>query len=430
MSSKIMDGIYCNGDENVTSKQKRRTLSEPVLRMIPNYRKGKQNGTLYNLQILSLNEQPHLLLCGEHGISLYKWNNLLSYISKNATYTYTISITQEESYTPHVLSPLERSFCHDDNYTHAEINSMSYCTTSSTLYGASGDGFGCYKWNLERGGTPVGTFGRGVVKGQGGRRSRKEGTTTRRGHEGYLHSVKVIPDSNMVLTGGDDGALGIWNGKEEALIELLHVKSTMDRSDSTTIQTDHKDSMTTKWGNNSNLWVSSLDVDTAGNWAYVGGGANQSTLGAGGSRSLSLSSNRSSVSSGGSGSSSTIAKLLGSSVPSSTGGFVSLWNLHTRTLTSSYMTRETIQNICYKDGKSSLDKTSSSPQLVTVANEGVVSYWSTSKMERVGRSWLSTPSAYSVCFGNEGEMAVGGIGTTIDCFTDGLMHKSYNLDFV
>jgi len=176
-------------------------------RMIPNYRKGKQNGTLYNLQILSLNEQPHLLLCGEHGISLYKWNNLLSYISKNATYTYTISITQEESYTPHVLSPLERSFCHDDNYTHAEINSMSYCTTSSTLYGASGDGFGCYKWNLERGGTPVGTFGRGVVKGQGGRRSRKEGTTTRRGHEGYLHSVKVIPDSNMVLTGGDDGAL-------------------------------------------------------------------------------------------------------------------------------------------------------------------------------------------------------------------------------
>eukprot|EP00957_Ditylum_brightwellii_P127848 9749938-Ditylum_brightwellii.AAC.1 len=92
----------------------------------------------------------------------------------------------------------------------------------------------------------------------------------------------------------------------------------MDRSDSTTIQTDHKDSMTTKWGNNSNLWVSSLDVDTAGNWAYVGGGANQSTLGAGGSRSLSLSSNRSSVSSGGSGSSSTIAKLLGSSVPSST----------------------------------------------------------------------------------------------------------------
>jgi len=426
--------------ENVMSCKQRSKPLEPVLRIIPNHQdnsKGnstpKGRGILYNLKIISLQNQPYLLVCGEHGISLYKWQDTVSYVRPN--YTQTISLKADMEYKPHLLvSPFDVSL--SSCYSHAEINSMDYDDTSSTLYGASGDALGCYKWDLESG-ELLGTFGRSCGGGGGGGGGRYNQKRLVKGHHGYLHCVKVVPSvmsggANTVLTGGEDGKMGVWNGKEGKLIELIHCKSAMDQSSSTnsgTVQTDHDETIA-KWGNSCHIWVSALDVGTTGNWAYVCGGANQSVSGSGGVggyNRLSISSNRSSMSSVGSNISSSSTTKWGSSQPSSTGGFVSLWNLPTRTLSSAYATRETIQDVCYccSFGEDDYSK----PQLVTVANEGVVSYWSPSKIERAGRSWLSIPSAYSVCVSG-GEMAVGGMGETIDCFASGFKSKSYSFEFM
>lgn len=55
------------------------------------------------------------------------------------------------------------------------------------MYAASGDGFGCYQWDLETE-QLLGTFGRG--KGH---------------HSDYLHVVKVVDGG--VITGGEDGKM-------------------------------------------------------------------------------------------------------------------------------------------------------------------------------------------------------------------------------
>lgn len=116
------------------------------------------------------------MVSGDPGVFVYKWSDFQSAIQQQQSLTQTVDIRPAVTFHPH-SSPCET----------IEINSTSYDVDSNILYAASGDGFGCYQWDLETE-QLLGTFGRGKT-----------------GHADYLHVVKVV--GGVVMTGGEDGKL-------------------------------------------------------------------------------------------------------------------------------------------------------------------------------------------------------------------------------
>jgi hypothetical protein len=153
------------------------------------------------------------------------------------------------------------------------------------------------------------------------------------------------------------------------------------------------------WGSR-RLWVSGMDVtDDSSDWAHICGGAEEIP-------NTSARTSQHTASNGGGG-----------------GGYVAIWNLTTRTLTSAHVTRETPQSICCREGN-----------LVTAANEGVVSVWNRfPELKRCGRTWCTPPSAYTLALqntslsGRQPLLAVAGIGSTLDVLQD-LGNKSFSLN--
>jgi len=356
---------------------------------------SNNNQVLYDLQFIQSNNGEHFLVAsGDPGIVIYKWADFEAAIDaklneEDAGPFYSMSTKKPKCQDPlrsnsdlSKIRPLSTLTPHPSPATSfgecIEINSISYEKTNDILYGASGDVFGCYQWDLstER---LLGTFG-GASRYEVG------------GHRDYLHVVKSIPEgcggspTQCVITGGEDGNVGFWDGKSRKLIEMINVQSAMDK---------HKDSVTsdtTTTHNNrsflsnastpsNNLWVSSMD--TAGNWLAVCGGAEHTN--------------------------NTMITSRSSGQPSSS-GFMTLWHLPTRTFTSGCVTRESLNTVVYN---SSLDS------FVSGGNEGRVSFWETAAMTRSGRSWSTPPATYTMSVDPESSwMVVGGTGGTLDCFVD------------
>ncbi len=183
---------------------------------------------LYYLQFVETGNRDYLLLVsGDPGVLVYKWSDFLAAIEnvindekvgkthsnwslhpkKKICKSRSVGIKGESLGVPSVaISPVTKFRPHPSpglSFGEAiEINSTSYSRKDDVLYGAAGDAFGCYQWDLETE-KLLGTFGgmsgfnRGIV---------------RAGHTDYLHSVRVGEESagagsNCVITGGEDGNL-------------------------------------------------------------------------------------------------------------------------------------------------------------------------------------------------------------------------------
>ena len=196
------------------------------------------------------------------------------------------------------------------------------------IFGASGDGC-CYKWDTE---TEALMHSYPSSK------------------RGYLHTIKILPNTPHLLMGDEDGTIGMWDTKQEKCIANIDIKTHLQ-------------------GNvdpNQSLWVSHIDAtDTAKHWWSVCGGA---------------------------------SPRVGNK-----GGFITTWHAPTRSLVSHCITREAPQQMKFHDD-----------QLVSVADEGVVSYWQPSSCERQQRVWCSPPSAYAISVRDDGLTAIAGVGGSVD----------------
>jgi len=203
---------------------------------------------------------------------------------------------------------------------------------------------------------------------------------------GYLHTIQCMPNDNTVLMGGEDGVLGIWDGHHDKVIDNVNLQATMQK-DSELVKKDKNVSNGTLDAGNSSLRISHIHSPSE-HWWTVCGGIDHSV----------------------------------SSSPSSTepGGHITSWHAPTRSLVAGCLTRETLQHQCSTTGT-----------LVTVANEGVVSHWTPSRLQRTGRVWCSPPSCFAAAIGNKcnhGELlAVGGVGNQVDIFDNVVDSKSYSL---
>ena len=342
---------------------------------------------MYDLQFIETNNEHYLVVSGDVGIVMYKWSQFEEAISAAmdendgtsipkpkkvkcqdpvSTTNSSNNITPITIFKPHTSTTF--GSC-------VEINSISYDKSNGILYGAAGDVFGCYQYDIASE-KLLGTFG-------GASRGKSSG-----GHTDYLHVVKTIPESDgmgsrYVMTGGEDGNLGFWDGKERKLIEMINIQSSMNKNkhlvtSDTTSSSNRGFSSSTSWNNNAsnsnNMWVSSMA--TNGNWLAVCGGSENNPSRSG---------------------------------PNSS-GFMTLWHLPTRTFTSGRVTRESINTVVYNY---SLDS------FVTGGNEGRVSFWESTSAERSSRSWCTPPATYSLSVDpDSSSMVVGGTGGILDCFVD------------
>ena len=353
---------------------------------------SKPSSVLYDLQFVETSNGEHLLVVsGEPGVLIYSWAHFEAAIETIIDGSNGISPHKKPKCqdpippkSPNEITPITTFQAHPSPGGAVEINSASYDKSNNILFGAAGDAFGCYQWDMTTE-QLVGTF--------------------RGGHRDYLHVVKTIPSvdgsSRYVLTGGEDGNLGWWDGKDRKLIEMMDMQSIMDKSkelitcdNAATAPSTTRGFMgtsTTLWNNSSNLWVSSMEAN--GNWLAVCGGAETNSTTSSGSSMMMAS--------------------RSTNPSNNSGGFMSLFHLPTRTLTSGCITRENLNTVAYN---TSLDC------FVTGGNEGRVSFWeSTSSMARSGRAWCTPPATYTIAIDdtepNNG-MIVGGSGGTLDCFVD------------
>jgi len=317
------------------------------------------NGALYDVRFIKSGNLHLLVTCGEGGVFVFKWSKILERLIKavQPEQSSRLSNPVMEKLTP-VSKFQAKPFLYAGPI---EMNGISYDETLGHLYCAAGDLFGGYVWDIESN-KCIGTLGNGKYL------NFQESISC---HTNYLHSIKAVPhggvnlSAHCILTGGEDGKIGIWDGKALKLIEMI----------------DCKTAMKTPLIERTSLWVSSIDVEQTGNWAVIGGGIDHLSL-------SSRSNNKDEL------------------------GFMASLNLPTRTISTSSPTREIINNVAYhsKNGK-----------IVSVGNESVVSYWDQCDFSggRQGRSWLTSSSAYSISVHPEGRlMAVAGVGRSVDCLSD------------
>ena len=352
----------------------------------------KGGNTLYDLQFIQNGGEHQLVASGNQGVLVYRWSDILDLIDseRDAGSAGDGAPPRRRCQDPPAGRPEPAATFQPCPHRPTNFNSTA-SSGDGTLYAAAGDGSCCYVFDLASE-SLLGTFGARDDGGGGG------------GHTNFLHVVKALPEdaagvSNCIITGGEDGNVGFWDGKERRLVEMVHVQSAMNErrglvTSDLPLPTPSRSYLSgaapaSMWGNATRSWVSAADAN--GNWLAVCGGA-ESAPGGGG---------------GGSG-------LASSSRSSGPGrcGFASLFHLPTRTLASGRVTRECVSTVVYSEGLGNF---------VTGGNEARLSFWGgTSLSSRVGRSWTCVPAAYSLTADGSSGLVVGGVGNAID----GLAGKS------
>lgn len=348
-----------------------------------------------------------LAACGDGGVFLYKWSDLTAELERNSG-----DAADESAPTLRTVRPLPASVLrpHPSPCGLAEMNGVDYDPTSRVIYGASGDIFGgpC-AWDVETG-TLLGNLGSTLAptSNNGGVSKRRNASRRGGGHNDYLHSVRVCVGgvgAHTVLTAGEDGKLGVWDGKERRLVELVDVRSSLEACPpgSTSYDGGYGGVSPSKLG----LWVSSLDVSSSSSWVAVGGGVKSAGV------------------------SSITGKRSGSTGRAGVGGYVSLFSLPSRTPTSAYLTREAVYDLTYHPG---LDDGS----LLSVGNEAVLSQWNGADLSggRTGRSWTGCTAGFGVVVDpyieedvdSAARVAVAGVGGSVDIFSH-VGNRSFGLTF-
>jgi len=405
----LEDGLV---EETMDTIAKKRRLDltmdhEPVLRI------RVCDGVLYDIKFIESGstKQQLLVTCGDNGIFLFQWSVILQRIpiaELNRSVNHRHNRRRKNYPADEVwdnLKPIRILHPHPTSTSPTEINRIAYDQSSNRLFGAAGDLYGGYAWDLD-----TGKF-IGTLRG-GGKLSRRTRTHHPRvcggdvgggGHSNYLHAIATVPTSDtssstrLLLTGGEDGKVGIWDSTKLEIRHMIDCKAELLRiaknggATSTAGNDTDADTIGTTASNNhlreqDSCWISSIDVDPLGHWAVIGGGID---------RHPTTNNNHNT----------TIHQ-----------GFVASLHIPTHTINTTITTREIIQDVSYHptEGK-----------ILTVGNEGVISYWNGCDLGkgRVGRAWLTLPSAYctTVCddggAGDGRHVAIGGVGRTVDCIS-------------
>jgi len=333
-------------------------------------------GKLYAIKMETIESKKFLIVSGDDGVLVFNWDtDIAEKIQSQQRQLSSSTLKKSEAmssptmrFKPHP-SPLEsRGIEVNDFQVLQGANS-----NNNYLFGAAGDSFGAYKWDMTTG---------QLIKNY----------TSPGG--GYLHAVQILPgDSSTLLAGGEGGKLTMWDISQDKLIDHIDmttvsaIDSSASPSASSTSNLSRSNSKRSK--NLPSRWITSICAQSP-HWFTVAGG---STGGSGGS-----------------------GIRASSSSSSSTSGFLATYHAPTRSLVSFTETRETPQQLTMSPASTELSN-SSPHNIVSVGNEGVVSHFNALTLERTRRLWCTPPSAYSVESAGR-YTAVAGVGCLVDIFDE------------
>lgn len=383
---------YRRDDQN---KKRRRRPSQP--RTLPLWKYQVTKGSLYDCQFMVKQQQPPeavtktdmeeecwLMICGDGGVYAFDWDRVIIPILLTKLENYQQQQQQrhrmidEESMMiipKYTLYPTYPSFYEAKSI---EINQCCYIQ-NHILYGAAGDTL-CYKWDMNT--QQVVTTYRHYHKG-GGTAS------------GYLHTVQHVPSTNILLTGGEDGVLFLWDISHDTLIESIPINqhllqslsstsslsssqleqqqsrqpttaaaaaSTLPSHEVSTTSSSSSSHDTTKSKHNNperqrqrDCWISSCTIyDT--NWCSIAGGCYHSD------------------------------NSNNNHDNHNHGGFITTFHIPTRTFVSGISTKETISKIVYDHSSvnksinqhganTTASSTSCTNHLLSISNESYITHW-------------------------------------------------------
>ncbi|CAM9694061.1 unnamed protein product [Chrysoparadoxa australica] len=275
----------------------------------------------------------HLLLGGDTAVLGWKWQVLLDAMAQ-----------EEKPPQPQLqLSAPQHSnpFARGALAALPEVNALAVDKRTGHLFAATGD-CNAYEWDLET---------QKIVK-------------MFSGHTGYLHSVTCCPKSGLVLTGGEDGTVGLWDARSQAKPEFLRALDECVAAKHPRVCNQLKEGTPS--------WVSSMQVDPEGNWLSCGGGT---------------------------------------ALPQSNKslGWIGAWHLPTRRVTSATCTEAHVQAMLYSEDS-----------LISVGAEPMVSYWQWGELALRTRTHCSVESAYALtrCKNGEhkGTLLVGGNSPLVNVY--------------
>jgi len=297
------------------------------------------------------NNNSWLVVSGDDGVMLLDWETDILPL---------IAVQQEEvKHKEPVIQYSGKFRAHLKAFPSAfeeSIEVNDFVVSGNHLFGAAGDAFGCYKWDIEN---------EKVV------RNYKE-----KGNTGYLHTAELLPDTNLLLFGGEDGILSMWDVSTDHPVERFDLNRTSSEETSKPPSAQRRRRNNSTAGSSSSdesCWISSCKARDE-NWWTVAGGCSHA------------------------------------------GGFVSTFHRPTRSMVSTVSTREAPQQLAFYHEKSS-------STLLSVANESFVSHWnnplSLSSFDKPQRQrvYCNQASAYAVTVSPDAKrIAVGGVGSVVDIF--------------
>jgi hypothetical protein len=253
----------------------------------------------------------------------------------------------------------------------AEINCIAL--DGNFMYGASGDAFGCYKWDLITGQIVANYHHMYCLQAL-------KGAPRNSGRINYFHTVELVNGTSILLTGGEDGILGIWNTDTNLLVDTMNLNPLVSRSVVAQDVSGQRRVSKNTVSDENVCWISCC-LARDEQWWIVAGGLHVSD---GVSR-----------------------------------GYVTTIHGPTRAVRSIALTPGIIQQVALHP-----IMLEGPHQLVAVSNTHHVWYWDNIFQLRDGPSqsvWCHAPSVFAIATeqGDRPRVALGGVGSQVDVLDDG-----------
>ncbi|KAJ8525018.1 hypothetical protein ON010_g16099 [Phytophthora cinnamomi] len=178
------------------------------------------------------------------------------------------------------------------------------------------------------------------------------------GHEDYLHAVRHLQHSQELVTGSEDGTLGIWDVRQEKKVEFLRPQPATQSSSASPASPS--------------LWVGAVAHDESEMWLACGGGSRRSPGGR-----------------------------------SSSGGFLGMWHLPSRVPVHYTQTTSDVHDVVFHH-----------MELLSVGNDASLKKWNRSSGQLLAAARSTLPSCHFCVVDHATDViAVGGAAPAIDIYT-------------
>ncbi|RLN32063.1 hypothetical protein BBJ28_00014875 [Nothophytophthora sp. Chile5] len=183
------------------------------------------------------------------------------------------------------------------------------------------------------------------------------------GHKDYLHAVRHLQHSQELVTGSEDGTLGIWDVRQDKKVEFLRPQPAVTASSPSSVSSQP-------------LWVGAVAHDASEMWLACGGGKRHAPGGR-------------------------------AQHAQASGGFLGMWHLPSRVPVHYTETSSDVHDVAFHH-----------MELLSVGNDASLKKWNRSSGQLLAAAHSTLPSCHFCVVDDATDViAVGGTAPAIDIYT-------------